>query len=71
MKSDVLRSQISDHRWQWEEAQRERQRVSEYLSATRLSLHSLQEEASLLRKELELRSQELMSAKREAANILR
>ena len=50
---------------------REGERRSHDLSATRDSLHSLTEEAELLRKQLEVRGQELEVAKREASNILR
>ena len=63
--------QVSQYRRQLEEAEREARRASEELSVTRTSLHGLKEESSLFRKQLELRSQELVSAKREAANILR
>ena len=63
--------QVSETRRRLEESQKETQRVSGDLTATRLSLHTAQEKASLLRKQFELRSQELVSSKREAANILR
>lgn len=41
------------------------------LTHTRDSLTSITEEAVKLRKELEVRSKELMAAKRQAANVLR
>ena len=62
---------MSDYRHQLEEVKREAERGSHELSHTRGSLHSLKEEAALLRKQLEVRSQELISTKRQADNILR
>ena len=63
--------QVSDYRQQLEDMKAEGERRSCDLSHVRESLHSSTEEAALLRKQIEVRGQELAAAKREASNILR
>ena len=56
---------------QVEEAREEVERRSHDLSRTRDSLDSITVETTQLRKQLEVRVQELESAKRQASNIMR
>ena len=67
----VLLPQVARYQQQLDEMKREGERRGHDLFVTRDSLHNLTEEAKLLRKQLEVRGQELEAAKREASNILR
>ena len=64
-------AQVSRYQQQLDVMKEEGERRGHDLSITRDSLHSLTEEAKLLRKQLEVRGRELEVAKREASNILR
>lgn len=62
---------MSGYRRQLEAAKVEGERQAHQLSHTRDSLNTATEEAALLRKQLEVRAQEIEAAKREASNVLR
>lgn len=62
---------MSGYRRQLEAAKEEAERQAHHLSHTRESLNTVTEEAALLRKQLEVRAQEIEATKREASNVLR
>lgn len=63
--------QVSGYIRQMEEMKEEGERRNRDLSSTRDSLSSATEECALLRKELEVRVQEIEATKRMASNVLR
>ena len=67
----VLLPQVARYQQQLDDMKREGEKRGHDLSIARDSLHSLIEEAKLLKKQLEVRGQELEAAKREASNVLR